>query len=239
MIEKSDKGLEKWETYAQRGHLYDSVLPIALREILRDSNKPVRALIDMGCGDGALLLALKDQGLLSERQACGVDLSQTRLDRLRQMCPEILTVQASVDQTNLQSHFFDLVISTQVIEHVLDPTLMIQEMARLLKTGGALYLSTVFKHRYAWYFHRCQGQWVLDPTHLREYRHESELIPELEVQGFRIRSQSLEPISYPLIDPILRRWNFHPAQMGWGAFLRQLKIPIPGYFNWEIIAEKK
>jgi len=40
---------------------------------------------------------------------------------------------------------FDVIISTEVLEHVIRPDLGISEMSRILKSGGSLYITTPFR----------------------------------------------------------------------------------------------
>ena len=73
--------------------------------------------------------------------------------------------------------------------------------------AGSLYLTTVFKGWYAWYFYRCEGRWTVDPTHLREYRSDAELLPRVASQGLRPRQrvEDTAPVpphrSVPAVDP--------------------------------------
>lgn len=55
-----------------------------------------------------------------------------------------LTYICSVDKMIMPNNFFDLVISVQVLEHVLYPEKVISEMSRVLKPGGYAFLSTNF-----------------------------------------------------------------------------------------------
>lgn len=238
LTEKATAESEKWEQYAVRNHIYDSIVPPTLTQAFKDYNNEVKNFVDVGCGDGALLQGLKMHGWFSNRTIYGIDLSQTRLDRLKQICPEVSTILASAESIKLPDECIDFAISTQVIEHVLDQPLMLDELARIVRPGGKLYLTTVFKRWYGWYFYRCNGRWVMDPTHLREYQDDGELIPDMQKAGFKIIKNIKTPISYPLIDPFLRRFNIHHGESGVIAILRKIKVPIPGYYNWEIFAEK-
>lgn len=232
------RNFEEWEHYATRNHIYDSIVPPNLRMLFLTYQNEVKNFIDIGCGDGALLHGLKNQGWFKNRKVYGVDLSQTRLDRLKKICPEVTTINASGESIKIANESIDFAISTQVIEHVDDQTLMLKELARIIRPAGKLYLTTVFKHWYGWYFYRCNGRWTIDPTHLREYQADAELIPEIEKAGFKIIENNKEPISYSLVDPLLRRLKLHDNKSAVITALRKLKIPIPGYYNWEIIAEK-
>ena len=99
---------------------------------------PCEAFLDAGCGDGRYLAALAAE--LPARRA-GVDLSERILETAR------ARVDADFRQGNLQAlpfaeGEFDLVLSSQVIEHVLDAEAAVAELRRVLRTGGTLVIST-------------------------------------------------------------------------------------------------
>ena len=103
---------------------------------------PCEAFLDAGCGDGRYLAALAAE--LPPRRA-GCDLSERILETARQR------VDADFRQANLEAlpfadGEFDLVFCSQVIEHVLDADLALAELARVLRPGGHLVISTDNAH---------------------------------------------------------------------------------------------
>jgi ubiquinone/menaquinone biosynthesis C-methylase UbiE len=99
---------------------------------------PCQAFLDAGCGDGRYLAALADE--LPARRA-GCDLSERILETARSR------VDAELRQGNLEAlpfadGEFDLVLCSQVIEHVLDPPAAVAELARVLRPDGTLVIST-------------------------------------------------------------------------------------------------
>ena len=130
-----------------------------------------KSLADFGCGDGAILFGLQRKGLLNRANSViAIDLSETRLERVKKNIANVETICSDVcDVKQLKDNQLDLVICSQVIEHVDDDKKLLDEIYRVLKSGGYLYISSVVKRWYGWYFYRCNGKWALDPTHLREY----------------------------------------------------------------------
>jgi|SRR4051794_28087419 len=105
-----------------------------VRELL-----PCEAFLDAGCGDGRYLAAL--EGDLPERVA-GVDIAERILETARARAPRAELRQANLESLPFGDVAFDLVLSSQVIEHVLDAPAAAAELARVLRPGGRLVIST-------------------------------------------------------------------------------------------------
>ena len=110
----------------------------ALRE-----HMPCRSFLDAGCGDGRYFPLLA--GRPTERIA-GCDIAERILETARAtaaqagVMPEL--VRANVESLPFEDGAFDLVLCTQVLEHVVDPHAVLRELARVLEPGGTLLLST-------------------------------------------------------------------------------------------------
>jgi ubiquinone/menaquinone biosynthesis C-methylase UbiE len=144
---------------------------------------------DLGCGDGALLEALWSRGYLKKfDKVLAVDIAPERVARARRIDPAIEAFVGDASKLHaIPDASISLAMSNQVIEHVPDEEGLIREIARVLTPGGCVYLSTVFKKPWAWYFYRCRGRWVLDPTHLREYESETYLRELCGRSGLRVK----------------------------------------------------
>ncbi len=100
-------------------------------------------ILDAGCGGGGMPLSLAEEASL----VVGIDLvdrfrdAGTRLANERQI-QNLRFVQADGIALPFKAGTFDLVLSHAVIEHVSDAPHYLQECARVLKPGGAMYLST-------------------------------------------------------------------------------------------------
>lgn len=106
---------------------------------------PAESLLDAGCGDGRFLAAI---ARLPNRPAhlVGCDISERILETASEAVAQeggtAEFVRANLEQLPFSDDSFDRVLSVQVIEHLLDPTAGIHELARVLKPGGTLVLST-------------------------------------------------------------------------------------------------
>lgn len=201
-------------------------IPALLKKYL--PHKKQWVFMDCGCGDGALLFALAKEKLLANAQVIACDLSLLRLKRLKKHCQPFFKkssfkIVADDAQTlnKIATGSVDYLVSTQVIEH-LDDQKMLHAIERVLKKNAIAYLSTVFKKKWAWYFYRHQNNWVLDPTHLREYTSDQELLKKIKIAKLKLITQQKQPLVY--------RWKiFHKLP---------ISILIPGYYNWELVVKK-
>jgi ubiquinone/menaquinone biosynthesis C-methylase UbiE len=128
------------QQYAEAGPLPDPRIDRKfdrICELVRE-HLPCEAFLDAGCGDGRYLAALEAE--LPARRA-GTDISERILETAR------ARLEADFRQCNLESlpfedGAFDLVLCSQVIEHVLNAQAAAAELARVLRPGGTLVIST-------------------------------------------------------------------------------------------------
>ncbi len=104
-------------------------------------------VLDVGCGDGAaaMLAAQRNPG----HRMIGLDWSAGALGRARQL--GLTVVRAGVDAPGLPfaPESADVVIMSELIEHLVDTDSALDEVFRVLKPGGSLLLST--PNLAAWY----------------------------------------------------------------------------------------
>jgi ubiquinone/menaquinone biosynthesis C-methylase UbiE len=175
------------------------------------------SLLDIGCGKGDLLAQIDRR--YSGRHLVGVDLNASRVEQARAKGVEGFQLNAE-NLDKFSDSVFDVVVSTNVIEHVENQDAMLGEIFRVLRPGGMLFLTTVFKKMWSWHFYRAPCGWALDPTHLREYSRDEDLLDSVSSAGFDILDQGKK---LTMRRPI-RRINF------W--------VPTFGYYSWEIVAKK-
>ena len=100
--------------------------------------KPLK-ILDLGCGDGYLSYLLAGEG----HQVTALDLSPTRLEKFKTVAQQygIEQIIGDVKQTGLPSQNFDLIVSSEVLEHITGYQEVILEARRLLKTNGLLIVT--------------------------------------------------------------------------------------------------
>src|SRR3989344_8960779 len=101
-----------------------------------DSNATV---VDIGCGDGQVTMRYKEKIL--SKEITGVDGVRKRLNAAKRRGAKIVFADLE-EEWPFKNKEFDVVISNQVIEHVLDIDNFIKEIYRILKPGGYCVVST-------------------------------------------------------------------------------------------------
>jgi ubiquinone/menaquinone biosynthesis C-methylase UbiE len=148
----SDRLREAYERRAELEYAHPAVLPdpavnrkferilAALTEAL-----PCERFLDAGCGDGRYLAAL---AWFAERPAriVGTDISDRILVTARravaQTGVDAELVRANLEELPFPDETFDVVLCTQVLEHLLDPRAGLRELVRVAAPGATLIIST-------------------------------------------------------------------------------------------------
>jgi ubiquinone/menaquinone biosynthesis C-methylase UbiE len=130
---------------------YDSVESI-IRVLNPDS------ILDCGCGEG-FLTQIFHRALPSAR-IVGTDLSESALISARERCPEIRFQVADVHQLPFETGSFDVVVCSQVLEHVEETAPAMEELCRV---SARFVLVTVPYEPWFWTMN------LLSLNHLRRF----------------------------------------------------------------------
>lgn len=109
------------------------------RSFLLGEVRPGDRVLDLGCGDGAFAELLDGAGA----QVIGADVAQAALDRAAARHPGLDLRLVPIDgPLPFDDCGFDLVWSSEVIEHVADTARWLSEVRRVLAPGARLLLTT-------------------------------------------------------------------------------------------------
>lgn len=126
-----------------RGHHLDRCVGI-LKSLLSkfpENEKP--GVLEIGVGTGALMHWLRHQGLDPE----GVDISTTNVDNLKARGFRARLHDLNEAPLPFPDNTFDVVVSLDVIEHLICPIFFMSEVYRVCKPGGHAIISTANSRR--------------------------------------------------------------------------------------------
>jgi SAM-dependent methyltransferase len=119
-----------------------------IMQALRDAAaaRPLHRALEVGPGSGVYLPLLSDLA----GAVVASDIEEAFLARAREIAAERPNIDVVLDDIvacGLPSESFDLVLCSEVIEHIPDPAAALASMHRILRPGGNLLLST--PHRFS------------------------------------------------------------------------------------------
>jgi SAM-dependent methyltransferase len=165
-----------------------------LREILPTVGSRSRVL-DYGCGQGRYLPEVRK--IFPKAELFGCDISGLNL--ARQKVPFAQFAEMDNETAPYPDNSFDLVISIEVIEHVGDLALAVQEIVRVLEPGGVAVITTPCANRFSleWFINWRRGG--LQPSHdgygrfsTDEPGHLRRLTSDALAEAFRVNGADLQ-----------------------------------------------
>lgn len=215
------------------------------RHILRFIDKysvDKKNIIDIGCGAGTLCFYVASKGI----QVLGVDISSRAIEACKKSSMVLdLDKLAKFEIVNFPEESingkFDLVILTEVIEHIRDDKLALKKIFNMLNKGGLVIVTTpslnapLYRLGYANNFDKKVG-------HLRRYTIES-LTKKCESCGFKvIETEKVEGIlrNFLFLNPyagkLVRFIKFFISDIV--TLMDNILIPIFGESNIMVVLRK-
>lgn len=200
-------------------NMYDTNrrIEVLFNDFLGNENLSGKKLLDAGCGTGWFSKKSVERGAT----VTAIDLSESLVKITRQKVPGITGVVGSVMNLPFADNTFDIVISSEVIEHTPDPHQATLEMVRVLKPGGKFCITTPNKS--FWYFslviadflriRKYQG--LENWSHYHEYK---EFLKEAGIEIVAYKGIHLFPFVFKPLNPLLKRIDKR-VDRRWGKFM--------------------
>jgi 2-polyprenyl-6-hydroxyphenyl methylase/3-demethylubiquinone-9 3-methyltransferase len=139
-----------------------AINPLRLGWIESITNLQGKRVLDVGCGGGILAESLSKAGAT----VTGIDLSSKALKvaELHQLesgtSVRYLTISAE-DLAKEESQSYDVVTCMEMLEHVPDPSSVVQACAKLCKPGGHIFFSTLNRNPKSYLFAIIGAEYIL------------------------------------------------------------------------------
>lgn len=120
---------------------------------IKSQNKDPQNILDVGCASGWLLSELKKE--FKKTEAFGIDVYGKAIDYGKKLYKNINLKKANAHKIPYPDKSFDVIVCSEVLEHVEDPDKVIKEMKRVLRRNGSLVVEIdtgnwLFK--FVWFF---------------------------------------------------------------------------------------
>jgi len=146
--------------------------PVRLQFIAARATLAGARVLDVGCGGGLLTEVLTRAGA----EVTGIDMAPGMIEVARLHAAESALridyrMAAAEDLAQATAEAFDIVTCMEMLEHVPDPAAMTATLARLLRPGGALFISTLNRNLKSFLLAIVGAEYVLNliPRGTHEY----------------------------------------------------------------------
>ena len=165
-IDKSE--IENFDNYAhewwnKRGpyKFIHMLTPLRLKYIANNLTLKGSKILDLGCGGGLLAEEMYKSGA----EVVGIDASKKTIEIAKNHAKE-QSLKIKYLNTDLESFEskvkFDAVICFELIEHVPDPEELINQITKIIKPNGKLFLSTINRNLFSFIFAKIVAEYVLN-----------------------------------------------------------------------------
>lgn len=182
-----------WDRQGAMKALHD-INPLRANFIDEHAHVAGKSLIDVGCGGGILSEAMAQRGAI----VSGIDAGAEPINVAKlHLLESGLTIdyQQSTAETfaEQRSESFDVVTCLEMLEHVPDPSSVVEACAKLCKPGGDLFFSTINRNAKSWLMMVVGAEYVMNMVpkgthHYEKFIRPSELSRALRQANLKIQS---------------------------------------------------
>ncbi|MBV6643043.1 MAG: class I SAM-dependent methyltransferase [Cyclobacteriaceae bacterium] len=163
------------DKYSQKNKEYFTV---ERREMLGFLPEQIDCLLDVGCGDGLFGEIVKKE--FSSAKVWGVEYEEQSANEARNRLDKVLTGTIEENLNQLPANHFDCIIFNDVLEHLIDPYSVLENIKSKLKPSGVIVSSIpnirYFRNFFDFVLHK---NWdytesgIMDITHFRFFTYKS------------------------------------------------------------------
>ena len=171
-VEKFNLLAHKWWDKTSEFKPLHQINPLRLNFITSKIKLSGARVLDVGCGGGILSESLAKEGA----KVTGID-QGTNVIKVAKLHMKESNLDIDYKQLNIEDYFklnkekFDVITCLEMLEHVPDPSSIIEKCAALLKPGGTIFFSTINRNPKSFLFAIIGAEYILNllPKGTHEY----------------------------------------------------------------------
>jgi len=198
-----------WDKDSEFKPLHD-INPLRLNYIKEQCGGSLKGkrILDIGCGGGILSESLANEGAI----VVGIDLAEAGLEVAKLHLLESgfdIDYQfiSAEDLTDSESESFDVITCLEMLEHVPDPSLIIDACSKLVKQNGRVFFSTINRNPKSYFFAIVGAEYVLNLLPKGTHNYEKFIRPS-EIDGWaRACNLSVSSMIGMTYNPITKKYK--------------------------------
>lgn len=161
--------VSSWASEATQKNYGNQINPYLMDLILKGQNR----VLDIGCAQGALLEALKNNGQAEE--TVGVEITQSCAELAESKVDRVIFGDVECLDLSQYAGYFDYIVYGDILEHLREPWAAVHKHKRLLRDSGRMIFCLPNVRNFFILTNLIRGFWnytrygILDHTHLRFY----------------------------------------------------------------------
>ena len=206
-IDNFDKYAHEWWNKRGPYKFIHLLTPLRLEYIQKNTNLKNADILDLGCGGGLLTEQMHKHGA----NVVGLDASSKTIKIAKKHAKE-QNLKIDYVNTNIEEYSnkkkFDVIICFELIEHVPNPSKLIENISKIIKPGGKLFLSTINRNIYSFIFAKIIAEYVLNVIPQGTHSYEKFLKPSEIRKMINKFNFSMDDICGVKYNPVSSNFSF-------------------------------
>ena len=212
-----------WDPHSEFKPLHD-INPLRAGWIDQHANVKHKSVLDVGCGGGLLCEALAHRGAL----VTGIDMGEAPLSvaRLHQLESGVtVDYQQSTAESMAERRAgeFEIVTCLEMLEHVPDPSTVIQACADPCRSGGDLFFSTINRNPKSFLFAIVGAEYILNLLPRGTHEYDKFIKPSELARWIREAGLDMQEMMGMTYNPVTKRYRLTPDDVSVNYLIRAKK----------------
>jgi len=143
-------------------------------------NLKIETVLDVGCGEGFTLNKLKENKIGKTYE--GIDYSKEAIALGRKAYPDLHIFEGNIYDLKYKDNSFDLVICSEVVEHLENPQKALKELLRVSKKYVLLSVPNE-----PWFWLSNYTQWGIDIGHINKWSR-NQFLKFIKLESYKVLS---------------------------------------------------